>query len=267
MNLFNNKTLARHMPHVASAPESHLKALTDWAALISSGNIKKIKETALSADFKSKIVETVLGYTSPVGNNDYTVASEQTILKGSVDLALGHFSHRKVDIVAPFELKKAKTGDLDAIMPGRSKTPVQQAWEYATNNVGTKWVLVSNYLEIRLYGFGEGTQAYEYFDMARLHEPQEYARFMLLLGANNLLTGKTADLLKESRREDKDITDAGYMALRSTLIDGIRSTTPSIDPLDCITAEIVKCEAEINTQVYALFGLTDGEIKLLESNI
>ena len=243
MNLFNNKTLARHLPHISPAPQSHQKALTDWAALISSGNIKKIKETALSADFKTKIVEAVLGYTSPVGNNDYTVESEQTILKGSVDLALGHFSHGKVDIVAPFELKGAKTKDLDAIMPGRSKTPVQQAWEYATNNVGTKWVLVSNYLEIRLYGFGEGTQAYEHFDMARLHEPQEYARFMLLLSAENLLGGKTADLLKESRREDKDITDAlygDYKALRSTLIEGIRTTTPDIDPLESIaTAQTV----------------------------
>lgn len=243
MNLFNNKTLARNTPHIPPAPESHLKALTDWAALISSGNIKKIKETALSADFKTKIVEAVLGYTSPVGNNDYTVESEQTILKGSVDLALGHFSHGKVNIIAPFELKGAKTKDLDAIMPGRNKTPVQQAWEYATNNVGTKWVLVSNYVEIRLYGFGEGTQAYEHFDMARLHEPQEYARFMLLLSAENFLGGKTADLLKESRREDKDITDAlyaDYKALRSTLIDGIRNTTPNIDPLDCIaTAQTV----------------------------
>ncbi len=243
MKLFNTKTLTRHIPHVAPATENHLKALTDWAALITSGKIKSIKETALSADFKTKIVESVLGYTSPVGNTDYTVESEQAILKGSVDLALGHFSDGKADIIAPFELKGAKTKDLDAIMPGRNKTPVQQAWEYATNNVGTKWVLVSNYLEIRLYGFGEGTQAYEQFDMARLHEPQEYARFMLLLSAENLLGGKTADLLTESRREDKDITDAlyaDYKALRSTLIDGIRHTTPGIDPLGSIaTAQTV----------------------------
>ena len=243
MNLFNNKTIARHTPHIPPAPESHRKALADWAALISSGKIKSIKETALSADFKTKIVEAVLGYTSAVGNNNYTVESEQTILKGSVDLALGHFSHGKVNIIAPFELKGAKTKDLDAIMPGRNKTPVQQAWEYATNNAGTKWVLVSNYLEIRLYGFGEGTQAYEHFDMARLHEPQEYARFMLVLSAENLLGRKTAEILKESRREDKDITDAlyaDYKALRSTLIDGIRNTTPNIAPLDCIaTAQTV----------------------------
>jgi hypothetical protein len=34
-----------------------------------------------------------------------------------------------------------------------------------------------------------------------------------------------------------------------------------------LSAEIAKCEAKINKQVYALFGLTDAEIKLLESNI
>ena len=243
MNLFNNKTIARHIQHAAQPTDSHMKALSDWSNLISSNKINGIKETSLSADFKSKIVEGVLGYTSPVGNDEYTVESEQKILKGAVDLALGHFSTEKIDIIAPFELKGAKTKDLDAIMPGRNKTPVQQAWEYATNNVGTKWVLVSNYLEIRLYGFGEGTEAYERFDMARLHEPQEYARFMLLLSADNLLSGKTADLLKESRKEDKDITDAlyaDYKALRSTLIEGIQQTSPTIDPLESIaTAQTV----------------------------
>lgn len=243
MKLFNSKTITRHIQHVVKPTVERQKILSDWSDLISSNKINQIKETSLSADFKSKIVEAVLGYTSPVGNDEYTVESEQKILKGSVDLALGHFSNEKIEIVAPFELKGAKTKDLDAIMSGRNKTPVQQAWEYATNNIGTKWVLVSNYLEIRLYGFGEGTEAYEHFDMARLHEPQEYARFMLLLSADNLLNGKTADLLKESRKEDKDITDAlyaDYKALRSTLIEGICQTTPAIDPLDSIaTAQTI----------------------------
>jgi len=34
-----------------------------------------------------------------------------------------------------------------------------------------------------------------------------------------------------------------------------------------LTAEISKCEAEINTLVYTLFDLTTDEIKLLEANI
>ena len=59
-------------------------------------------------------------------------------MQGSVDLALGRFGGKPPEILAPFELKGAKTKDLDAIMPGRNKTPVQQAWEYAMNARGVK---------------------------------------------------------------------------------------------------------------------------------
>ena len=58
-------------------------------------------------------------------------------------------------------------------MPGRGKTPVQQAWDYAIDVPGAKWVLVSNCLEIRLYGFGRGRDAYELFDLTRLDDPEE----------------------------------------------------------------------------------------------
>ena len=239
MNLFNPKTLARHIRTPKGLPADHLSILQNWAELISSGRIHKQKEIALHGDFKSNLLEGVLGYTGPVAEKDYTVATEKTILRGSVDLALGHFSKERSEIIAPFELKGAKTKDLDAIMPGRAKSPVQQAWEYATNAPGVKWVLVSNYLEIRFYGFGEGTQAYDKFNLAELTDPAEYARFMLLLSADNLLSGRTEALLKESRREDKDITDAlysDYKSLRGELINSVRSQLPTLDPLDAIAA-------------------------------
>lgn len=239
MHLFNPKTLARYISKVDPAPTDHAEKLAAWADMIISKRVDSIKETALHSDFKSNIVEAVLGYTSTVTGAEHTVTAEQTILRGSVDLALGHFGSDKDRILAPFELKGAKTKDLDAIMPGRAKTPVQQAWEYATNAPGVKWVLVSNMVELRLYGFGEGTQAYERFDLGTLTDHAEYARFMLLLSADNLLSGKTADLLKESRREDKDITDAlyaDYKTLRSTLISSVRQQRPEADPLDAIAA-------------------------------
>ncbi|KZD12389.1 hypothetical protein AUP43_16535 [Oceanibaculum pacificum] len=207
--------------------------------MIRSGRIRGLKETALHGDFKTKIVEEILGYVSAVQDAVHTVTSEEAILRGSVDLALGFFGPDKSQIIAPFELKGAKAKDLDAIMPGRSKSPVQQAWEYATNAPGVKWVLVSNYVELRLYGFGEGTAAYERFDLGALTNPTEYARFILLLSADNLLSGKTADLLKESRREDKDITNAlyaDYKQLRGILIFSIRQQLPELDPLVAIAA-------------------------------
>ena len=236
MNLFNRKTLKRHIK-ADPIPSDHLAALEAWAELISSGRIERLKETALHGQFASKIVEGVLGYHGPAGGADYNVSTEQNILRGSVDLALGRFGGKTPDIVAPFELKGADTRDLDAIMPGRNKSPVQQAWEYAMNARGVKWVLVSNMIELRFYGFGEGTSAYEEFRLDQLTDPSEYARFMLLLSAENLLSGRTADLLKESRREDKDITDSlyqDYKDLRFKLLSAVQKADAAIAPLDAI---------------------------------
>ncbi|WP_217353984.1 Eco57I restriction-modification methylase domain-containing protein [Ruegeria arenilitoris] len=205
--------------------------------MIHDSRIYSLKEVALHGQFTSKIVEDVLGYHGPAGGADYTVSTEQTILRGSVDLALGRFGGPKPEILAPFELKGADTRDLDAIMPGRNKSPVQQAWEYAMNARGVKWVLVSNYIELRLYGFGEGTSAYEVFRLDKLTDPDEYARFMLLLSAENLLSGRTFDLLKESRREDKDITDKlyqDYKDLRLKLLHAVQEADASVDALDAI---------------------------------
>ena len=237
MHLFNQKTLKRHIK-ADPIPSDHLTILDAWAKLISSGRIESLKETALHGQFASKIVEGVLGYHGPAGGADYNVSTEQNILRGSVDLALGRFGGKTPDIVAPFELKGADTRDLDAIMPGRNKSPVQQAWEYAMNARGVKWVLVSNMIELRFYGFGEGTSAYEEFRLDQLTIPEEYARFMLLLSAENLLSDRTADLLKESRREDKDITDSlyqDYKDLRLKLLSAVQKADATIAPLDVIT--------------------------------
>lgn len=236
MNLFNRKTLKRHIkPN--QIPLNHQEKLKAWAELINSGRILTMTESKLCGQFSSNIVEDVLGYVGPISGEIYTVSREQKISRGSVDLALGKFGGEAPDIVAPFELKGPKTRDLDAIMPGRNKSPVQQAWEYAMNAPGVKWVLVTNMIELRFYGFGEGTSAYEVFRLDQLTDPEEYARFMLLLSAENLLSDRTSELLKESRREDKDITDnlyQDYKALRSKLLSAVRQADAKIAPLDAI---------------------------------
>lgn len=235
MNLFNNKTLKRYIKP-ATIPAHHLAALDAWAEMIRSKRVYSLKETELHWEFASKIAEAVLGYRGPASSGDYTVTSEKAILRGSVDLALGRFGGKTPEILAPLELKGAGT-DLDTIMPGRDKTPVQQAWEYATNARGVKWVLVSNMVELRLYGFGEGTTAYEVFQLDRLTDPEEYARFMLLLSADNLMSGRTLDLLKESRAEERDITNSlyrDYKALRLKLLGAVQAADPTIAPLDAI---------------------------------
>ncbi|MEM7427978.1 MAG: DNA methyltransferase [Pseudomonadota bacterium] len=239
MNLFNPKTLSRHIGTPGALPAAHQDIARRWAELIGSGRLLDLTETALHGEFATQIIQGMLGYKGAAEDEAYTVAAEKSILRGSVDLALGNFSAEASDIIAPLELKGARTRDLDAIMPGRAKSPVQQAWEYATAAPGAKWVLVSNMAELRFYGFGEGTAAYERFALSELEDPAEYARFTLLLSADNLLSGRTSDLLRESRREDKDITDAlyaDYKELRGTLIATIRRQLPDLDPLGAIAA-------------------------------
>ncbi len=139
--------------------------------------------------------------------------------------------------MATLELKGASNRNLDAIMPGRNKSPVDQAWHYAIGAPGVKWVLVSNYVELRLYGFGEGNVVYEVFALDRLVEPEEYGRFMLLLSADNLLSGRTLKLLKESRSADRDISEKlclDYKAVRLQLIDVIGQADVKIDRLAAI---------------------------------
>ena len=234
--LFNRKTIAARVKLAGPPDPARTAAFAGWAQSIASGRVAQLRETELHGPFMELMIK-ALGYTGPVGGDAFTITQEQSIVQGAVDLALGHFGHDERRIVAPFELKGADTRNLDAIMPGRAKTPVDQAWEYATNNIGSKWVLVSNYLEIRLYSYGEGRQAFETFDLARLHEPEHFARAQLLLSAENLLGGRTQDLLEESRTENRDITNrlyADYKVLRSELIGEVRRERPDLDPLAAI---------------------------------
>lgn len=237
MQLFNTKTIKRHIARAAAPDTAKLEILRQWGETIRDRSIETQKETALHGNFKQRIICDVLGYQDFNDSGQWTVDVEAQIGAGSVDLALGQFTKSERRIIAPFELKGAKTKNLDAIMPGRAKTPVQQAWEYASDNVGTKWVLVSNYLEIRLYSYADGRQFHDSFDLAKLHDPAEYQRFMLLLSAENLLSGQTLAILEESRKEDRDITArlyADYRTLRSDLIGAVRTALPDGDPLEAI---------------------------------
>ena len=153
--LFNRKTLNRQLAAINVPSADQLSILRAWASTIRDGSIHTQSETEIEDQFKDRIVSALLGYRPFNETGEWTVASKASIGSGVVDLALGNFTPEKKAIVAPFELKGARTRDLDAIMPGRAKSPVQQAWEYASDNVGTKWVLVSNYPEIRLYSYGD----------------------------------------------------------------------------------------------------------------
>ncbi|MFY9641569.1 MAG: hypothetical protein WAK07_11830, partial [Rhodomicrobium sp.] len=228
--LFNYKVIKKERDRLAFAPtQEQLAKAADYSRKVNDPKFFTQKETAVRGLFIQDVLQTVLGYTPFDPASPYTLAIEQQIRSGAVDVALGRFSGtaNSKDIVAPFELKGPHTRDLDQIMPGRGRTPVQQAWDYAMDAPGSKWVLVSNCIEVRLYGFGRGRDAFEKFDLTRLHEPEEHARLWLLLSAERFLGGATDKLLRETDSAYKDITDelySQYKGLRVQLMDFLTSS-------------------------------------------
>ena len=234
MRLFHKKVIDKIIDQKVEIPADHLAILENWALSIQDGSIYRQNETQIESDFKERIVQGLLGYkTFSSSGDDYHVIPQYPIAGKRVDLALGHFNKHddsKNECIAPFELKGAKTV-LDAIMSGRNKTPVQQAWDYAMDVKGAKWVLVSNYVEIRLYAVGYGRQDYERFPLELLTDPKEYQRFYQLLCKENLLGGQTHDWLKQSEAQDKDITNRlyqDYKIIRHNVIHAIQDNNKEV---------------------------------------
>ncbi|MFP6647429.1 MAG: type I restriction endonuclease subunit M, partial [Candidatus Latescibacterota bacterium] len=130
MPLFHSRVLQPHYDVGAQIPPEHHEVLEAWKSGLQKGAF--MVETQNDGEFIQRILIEVLGYKGSGQSDRWTVAKNQQAGKGNVDAALGTFSATtEPNIIAPFELKGARTRDLDAIMPTRNKTPVQQAWEYA----------------------------------------------------------------------------------------------------------------------------------------
>ena len=233
------------------------EAAANYARTVKSSKFAKMKETSARPLFIEEVLEKFLGYTKFNPDGPHTLAHEEQAGAGSVDVALGRFSmpDGKDAVIAPFELKGPTTTDLDAIMPGRGLSPVQQAWNYAVDLPGCRWVLVSNCVELRLYGFGRGREAYEYFDLGKLDEQFEQERLWLLLSAGRLLDGGTETLLRDTDSAYKTITDdlyKQYNELRSSLVQFL--TGASDGPKLALAAAIEPAQKILDRILFIAFA-------------
>ncbi|QQZ29346.1 N-6 DNA methylase [Thiothrix subterranea] len=229
MPLFQPKLLEKHLTIPAVVPPEHLQAIREWQRDITNGKLGKLGEVSAHNLFIQTILVRLLGYT--VEGDEWTAYHECPVQRDSIDVGLGKFTAKTTRIIAPLELKGLDTANLDAVMPKRHETPVQQAWRYAMKVPGAKWALVSNYRELRLYAVGYGMQAYESWQLETLHQPAEYARFHALLCAAHLLEGYTENLLLENEKVEKDITNslyADYRRLRMSLITELQANYPEL---------------------------------------
>ena len=210
-------------------PDAHRALIAEWHGEMK-GGLAKQKEESIRPAFLARFFSDILGYRQ-TGGAVWSIDHETRAANGKVDAALGTFTHDIKQVIAPFELKGPKTSNLDALMPARLKSPVQQAWEYANDLPGSQFVLVSNCDEIRLYALGYGRAAYECWHTADLLDPQQYANFVGLLGQHNLTSGNTQKLLKDNAMQEREVTEdlyADYKTLRQDLILGLHNQNPDI---------------------------------------
>ena len=122
--LFSPKLIKTRFP-AQPLPEAHQQAIAGWAAQLK-GGLASVKEETIRPAFLQRFFVDILGY-QLMGGSVWTLHHEATAAAGSADATLGTFTHDQRQTVAPFELKGPKTSNLDALMPGRYKSPVQQA--------------------------------------------------------------------------------------------------------------------------------------------
>jgi len=251
--LFQTKVLQSELRAFAFPEdlEQRHKVLLPWLKALRSGTLDEVKEVSLHGDFLHDIFQKVLGYRSVVAGEGQTweVHAEQTISDGggSADGALGIFtavSEKKGSsprlsgqILAPIELKGA-ADDLDRPSPGRRESAVEQGWRYANHARDCRWVLVSNYREIRLYHTRRTPALAEVFMLEELAEKEDqFKKFYFLLSRDRFLPAretpssqsKTDQLLTQSEQADEDLTSefyTEYKELRLLLVKHFLTSAP-----------------------------------------
>ncbi|WP_072620418.1 Eco57I restriction-modification methylase domain-containing protein [Spirulina major] len=207
--------------------------LNRWSDRIQSGTLDKIKEVSLHGDFLRDIFQTILGYRSVMSGSGETwdIHAEATIAArgGAADAAIGFFSDppdgQKLTgrIIAPIELKGSKT-NLDKA-GSRQESAVDQGWRYANHTAGCKWVIVSNYRELRLYHVDKTYASAQVFELEKLADLEQFKQFFFLLYRKNFLPS-TADqesridrLLQESDATEAIVTEELYRQYKALRLE------------------------------------------------
>ena len=216
--------------------------LAEWAAMLGTKAIEKKKETELLPGFLTDVFEGVLGYVGYPNPNATIKREALSLTQGlKADAAFGRFGSGDDKYVAVLEGKGPKD-PLDRPFAGRAMSAVQQAAQYAIQ-LKVDWYLVTNLREIRLYHKGHDTGSYERFETAKLAtDDAEFARFVFLLGANQVLrdSGNHLDaLLTRSKEIGKELTNKfyhEYKELRHNTFAALKEHNKSHDPAKLLAA-------------------------------
>lgn len=224
--------------------EHKWKRIQNWRKSCIEGDLEHTKETQIQGAFFVQIFDEVLGYSTVTSTNSDFFNQKQefnSVLDASeADGGLGFFSVRQKvnDVRVVIELKDAKK-DLDKKQNRNNHlTPVEQGFSYANKN-GAKcgWVIVSNFIETRLYKSNSSLE-YETFDIRKMDNESEFLRFYFFLCKDHLIEEKGKSLIDQLYQENEEMGIAisndfykSYKEIRNNLYASIKETNPEYDEL------------------------------------
>ncbi|WP_264524025.1 type IIL restriction-modification enzyme MmeI [Flavobacterium sp. N502536] len=281
--LFTENFLSNYIPEfkLSNVPNIRLarNIIDSLIEELHSGKIESAKEEEFKSRFLNEFFGDVLGFN--YGNSNYWTIREEakTNLDGTKpDGVLGFFSKDKAlnDVRAVIEIKDADT-DLDKKQKrADSKSAVAQAFEYATKmGLNCRWVIVSNFKEIRFYS-SKFQGSYQVFFLDDLRNENKLKEILFLFHKDRFITkqekSSTDKLYKISLKKLKEnekprhIVDEIYSALIP--FKGLRYIDPTylagIKPFNILNENVWHYRDNIlltlNPKMYELFkGLDFSE--------
>ena len=201
--------------------------IQDFINFIKSGKIKDYNEEQLQARFATEVFEKTLGYKNSFNETwEYELERKTDVDGQKPDVVLGEFTSEESKVIAVVELKDFKYYDLDKKQNrvGDKRTPVEQGFGYAPKFGGNcRWVLISNFNEIRLYDKNDENQ-YERFYIEDLEDDFEFKRFLYLLSKENILDRKLDNLIDLKIKEEEKIERefyTKYKTIRSKIVSQV----------------------------------------------
>ncbi|WP_103624902.1 Eco57I restriction-modification methylase domain-containing protein [Campylobacter concisus] len=220
-------------------------------------DIKCFKEEKFQTQFLKDIFENCLGYTLDTTNpTNFNLEREK---KNETD---GKKADGAIiingEVRCVIELKDQTTQHLDKTPSNRELSPIDQAFRYFVSHDNAKYVVVSNFNELRFY-IGNKT-TFEKFDLFTASF-DEFKRLHLLLSFESISTDLPLKLKEKFATHEREISNKFYKdfsAFRLTLFENICKNNASIDKNKLLSLTQKLCDRF----VFILFAEDRGLLRL-----
>ncbi|WP_298486235.1 type IIL restriction-modification enzyme MmeI [uncultured Maribacter sp.] len=250
---------------------------------LKSGKLESLKEEEFKSRFLNEVFGDVLGYN--YGNSSFWTLREEvkTKIDGSKpDGALGFFSIDKTkdDVRAVIEIKNALTKLDEKQKRTDSKSPISQAFEYSSKmGENCRWVIVSNFKEIRFYS-SKFQGKYQCYNLNELSNEENLKEILFLFHKDKFIKKhsksstdnlyKTNSLNLKENEKPKHIVDEIYSSLYR--FKGLNYVDPiyiaNIKPFNILDEYVWHFEngnlVTINPKIFKLFNELDFEKGLIK---